>query len=1303
MFVDGMLRGVGVKFLVDTGATDTLISSTTYFSIPSQNRPPLNKGVQVQQVDGAALQTLGSAWVEIQIGNISESVLVVVADIETPGILGMNFLLTTDGTVDLVKRQLCLRGERIQCTLKGERSFCARVVVMEDVRIPPGHEAIIQGEPMGSHNKEFIGPGLIEPNVNFKKEMMVAPSLVNTDKAAWPVRVFNAGVNTRVIKKGVVLGKVMPIEETEVSLLAATSTTSSSTTIPYSTRVPQHLQDLFERSTVGLTETDRELIAALLVEFQDVFSRSDGDLGRTDQEPHDIDTKDHAPIRERFRRVPFMQQQEIDSQVKKMLEQGVISPSDSPWASPVVLVQKKDGSKRFCVDYRKLNEATVKDAYPLPRIDESLEALGGAQWFSTLDLASGYWQVGLTERAKKKSAFVVRGGLYEFNVMPFGLCNAPATFERLMERVLSGLQWEILMLYLDDVIVYAGTVKEEIDRLRVVFQRLRGANLKLKPSKCSLFQRSVKYLGHVVSNKGVHTDPDKIAVVAEWPVPVNIEEVRSFVGLASYYRKFVKGFAEIAKPLHQLTGKNVKFAWSPEAEQAFQELKSRLIAAPILAYPMPEGDFVLDTDASQHAMGAVLQQVQDGETKVIGYASKTFSKEQRNYCVTRKELCAVITYVKHFRPYLYGRKFTIRTDHGSLVWLTNFKEPEGQLARWIEVLQQYDYRIIHRPGRNHRNADSLSRRPCRQCGRNNPKCDLGTTKSRRNNKSTNSDQKELDQKHLCVEPDQESAVPDSQGDRLEVHGLAIPSPDNRDKEPVPARVNAITVDADITLEVIRKHQMEDDTMAPILQWKEQKKPRPEWDTISNQSPHLKTYLAQWDLMEVRDGILVRRWESDDGKSVHFLTVLPQGLRKSVLKELHGVNTAGHLGVKKTTGKVKERFYWVGYHADVRSFLRQCELCARRKSPAKKSKARLRQYQVGGPLERIAVDVVGPLPETHNGNKYILVIGDYWTKWTEAYAIPDQTSETVAKKIVEEFVCRFGIPKELHSDQGRNFESSVFSEMCLLLGIAKTRTTPYRPQSDGMIERFNRTLVNAIALMIQPFQQQRDWDQYIPYFGFAYRSSIQETTMETPNMLMLGREVRCPLDLTMEGPEDEKECETDYAAELREKLRAVHDRVRHALELNIRRQKKNYDRSATDRKFRVEEFVWLHNPAKKPGICKKLTLPWEGPYMIIAKFSDVVIKIQKTPRSKPKIVHSDRLKQYEGPPLKPWRTSNTAAKDTAEAIDEQIAEITQEKPNEPGPTGAESGKTNTTTVADQEVTNKVRRNPARNRQLPARYR
>ena len=276
----------------------------------------------------------------------------------------------------------------------------------------------------------------------------------------------------------------------------------------------------------------------------------------------------------------------------------MIEPSNSPWAANVVLVRKKDGTKRLCIDYRQLNEVTIKDAYPIPRIDETIDALGKAKWFSTLDLSSGYWQVALDEDAQEKSTFVVRNGLYKWKVMPFGLANAPATFERLMERVMRGLQWEILLIYLDDIIVFGKTIEEEIQRLRITFSRLRGAGLKLKPSKCHLFRTSVLYLGYVVSADGVTTDPEKVQAVANWPVPKCKKEVRSFLGLASYYRRFVKGFAEIASPLHELTAKSKPFVWSDQCQSAFDELKRRLLCAPILAYPLPEGAFVLDTDAS---------------------------------------------------------------------------------------------------------------------------------------------------------------------------------------------------------------------------------------------------------------------------------------------------------------------------------------------------------------------------------------------------------------------------------------------------------------------------------------------------------------------------------------------------------------------------------------------------------------------------------------------------------------------------------------------------------------------------------
>ena len=321
---------------------------------------------------------------------------------------------------------------------------------------------------------------------------------------------------------------------------------------------------------------------------------------------HRIDTGEARPVKERPRRHPLCNQEEIMRQVEELKQRGVIEPSDSPWAANVVLVRKKDGTKRFGVDYRGLNAVTIKYAYPVPRIDEALDALSGAQWFSTLDLAYGYWQVALDEEASQKLTFIVRNGLYRWKCMPFGLCNAPATFERLMEKVMRGLQWDIMLIYLDDVIVFGRTVTEEIERLRVVFSRLRQAGLKLKPSKYFLFQRLVGYMGHIVSPDGVATDPEKVRAVADWPKPKCVKEVRSFLGLASYYRKFVKGFAEVASPLHALTEKSREFLWTDACQEAFEELKHRLQTAPVLAYPILGSDYILDTDASGDGIGAVL-------------------------------------------------------------------------------------------------------------------------------------------------------------------------------------------------------------------------------------------------------------------------------------------------------------------------------------------------------------------------------------------------------------------------------------------------------------------------------------------------------------------------------------------------------------------------------------------------------------------------------------------------------------------------------------------------------------------------
>jgi hypothetical protein len=353
-----------------------------------------------------------------------------------------------------------------------------------------------------------------------------------------------------------------------------------------------------------LDPSQHDQLKKLLVEFQDVFSKNKSDLGRTGITKHTIDVGDSSPIQQPMRVLPLAKREEATKAVQEMRDQCVIEPSCSPWVSPVVLV-KKDRSTRFCVDYRKLNAVTKKDSYPLPRID-TLHSFWGSTWFSTIDLKSGYWQVEMNEADKEKTAFTTGEGLWQFIVMPFGLTNAPATFERLMEQVLAVLPWTICLVYLDDIIVHASSFADELDRLQEVFTRLRSANLKMNPKKCRLFQRSVIYLGYVIGQDGIKTDSSKVQAVNEWPRPESVAEVRSFLGLCSYYRRFVKNFAAIASPLNKLLSKGEAFEWTHECQAAFEMLKDCLITAPVLTYPCPEEDYILDTDASNYGIGAVL-------------------------------------------------------------------------------------------------------------------------------------------------------------------------------------------------------------------------------------------------------------------------------------------------------------------------------------------------------------------------------------------------------------------------------------------------------------------------------------------------------------------------------------------------------------------------------------------------------------------------------------------------------------------------------------------------------------------------
>ena len=453
-----------------------------------------------------------------------------------------------------------------------------------------------------------------------------------------------------------------------------------------------------------------------------VFSKDDMDMERTNLVKHHIKLTDPVPFKEAYRRIPPQMYDEVKTHLQEMLDLGAIRPSNSPWASAIVLVRKKDGRLRFCIDLRKLNNRTVKDAYSLPRIEPILDSLGGAQIFSTLDLKAGYWQVEMAEECKAYTAFTCGPlGFYECDTMPFGATNVPATFQRLMHDCLGKLNMNWCIVYLDDIIIFSDTKEEHLKRLEAVFQKLCAAGLKLKPSKCFFFREEIEYLGHVVCGKGISTNPKKIEAVSKWPTPKTVYDVRSFLGFVRYYRRFIKNFSRITKPIREvITGlenqskrsaKKTYIEWSDAADVAFEHLKAMHVSTPILAYPDYQLPFTLHTDSSTDGLGAVLYQKQDGKLRVIAYASRSVSKAESNYPAHKLEFLTLKWAVcEKFHEYLYGSKsFEVFTDNNPLTYVLTSAKLDACGQRWVAKLANYNFSIKYRCGVSNTEADALSR------------------------------------------------------------------------------------------------------------------------------------------------------------------------------------------------------------------------------------------------------------------------------------------------------------------------------------------------------------------------------------------------------------------------------------------------------------------------------------------------------------------------------------------------------------------------------------------------------------------
>ncbi|UYV76850.1 hypothetical protein LAZ67_14002195, partial [Cordylochernes scorpioides] len=687
--------------LVDSGASFSVISD--HFRQQHKKTMFSDAGMTLRVADGKYLVSRGRCTLRLEInGLVQPFEFIVLPSCSHDIILGWDFLEASRAIIDCGSAEILLE----KAELPEDSSSIFQTVAADDSFIIPAGST----KQINVISETILGVSdvVMEPSriLFLEHDLMVPASIFAVQHGKGRIWITNIGTCDRTVPKGMCIGEIQVLEEGQLAVIGDASDTNRQEILGQ-----ENSPNIASMISPDLSMLERTRICSILGSVSGLFEFNKFPSNLTSTAKHKINTEDHPPFKRRPYRVSQVERQTIQNEVDKMLKGGIVQLSESPWSSPVVLVKKKNGSWRFCVDYRHLNKITKKDVYPLPRIDDTLDCLRGASYYSSMDLRSGYWQIEVDEADREKTAFITPDGLYEFKVMPFGLCNSPATFERMMDTLLRGLKWSMCLCYLDDIIVFSPTFDEHVRRLELVLRCLSKAGLVLNPDKCLFGTKRLSIFGHLVDGEGVHPDPGKVDAMSKFPTPKSLTDVRSFIGMCSSYRRFIKNFAQKAEPLHRLLRKDTRFEWGPDQRQAYESLKLALASEPVLAHFDEKYATELHTDASGFGIGAVLVQVQGGSEKPIGYASRTLSTAEKNYSTTERECLAAIWAIGKFRPYLFGRSFTIVTDHHSLCWLSGLKDPSGRLARWASRLQEYNVNVVYKNGRKHQDADCLSRNP----------------------------------------------------------------------------------------------------------------------------------------------------------------------------------------------------------------------------------------------------------------------------------------------------------------------------------------------------------------------------------------------------------------------------------------------------------------------------------------------------------------------------------------------------------------------------------------------------------------
>ena len=1161
-----------ITFIIDSGASCSVIDSKF---IPKGVQINTNDIISIKGINGIT-KSLGSIDTSLHFGNDHFNIKFnVVSNLPSniAGLVGTDFLVNYKANIDF---------ETLILTLKSSKCIIHKIPVMIDgtvsIVIPPRTEVT-------SCIRTKFKDTCVVLNQEVAPHVFIANSIGQPLNGMIPVRI----VNFR--NKPVAIDHFEPHIElaSNYHVIELCKKGDNIDKI----RASKLLKELKLNHLAG---SDMKTIKQICLKYADIFCLEGDKLETTNVYCPTVTVKPNSqPLFSKPYRLPHSQRNEVCRQVRKMLEDEIIEETKSEWNSPLLLVPKKSDTNekkwRLVIDYRKVNTTLQDDKFPLPNIEEVIDSLAGAQYFTHLDLSQGYYQCKLNPGDRPITAFSTPSGQYQMTRLPMGLKISPSSFSRLMTVAMSGLNLERCLVYLDDIIVFGKTFDEHNKNLISIFQRLRDVNLKLNPSKCNFLKQELLYLGHYISKEGVLPDPSKIEIIKNWKSPVTPDEVKRFVAFANYYRKHIRDFAKICAPLNYLTRKDVVFNWTAECEAAFQKMKGLFVKPPVLDYPNfdEENIFKLHTDASGYGLGAVLSNMND---RPIAFTSKMLNKAEKNYSTIEKELLAMVWAIRHFRSYLHGRKFQLYTDHRPLVYLFTLTDPSSRLTKFRLALEEYDFDVIYKKGSENVVADALSRISATELKdiHNKITSEAFITTRMQTRCSTSSESREVVTGH----------------DSSSINPIQVIVRENNFKENVkwiPDK-EMIMIKPTETLDSLRR------TMEELGKICRKYKVDELYMKMNDQCAH-KFY----------EKIVNNNLQKGIPKIIRIsnkIKVIEDDLtKKLILNDYHLLPTAGHAGIKRTMSTIKQKYYWKGMKRDVEELVKSCEKCQKYKTINMPKTEITITTTAGTAFEKIYLDLVGPLIPSE-GNEYILTTQCELTKFITATPIKNKATNTVAKAFVENFILKYGVPERIASDRGTEFMSELFSSVAKLLHIEKLNSTAYYHQAIGALENTHKSLGNF--LRIQCDSKLFSWTNWVPYYEFAYNNTIHTKTNYTPFHLVYGKLSKMPSNLTDVEPEPMYNID-DYCKQLKSKLQISHHEVRNRLIEEKSKRVSETNKKAKLQLYKSGDLVWLKNET-----AKKLEAKYNGPYKILEDMNpNVKILINK----KEDLIHKSRIKPYEG--------------------------------------------------------------------------